>query len=404
MKVTKTKIAGLAIAMGLVSPSVFAQNMLQNYLDTAYSIMPNQWSLSLYEEAKYNDNIHNSIRGNEQDSLIFKTGAHGQLYRTKGNLTYGLQGDVSYDWYTKDSDDLSNFNWSLAPYIEGSFGKDFLQGLMISLKSRSVYEPYSRTDTRYVRHYENGIGLAYDYSRHERWGVVTTAEYTNYYYPQSKYNYSSTTNNKYNFAISPYYKVSEKIRTGAQFAYEIVDYRNDKKYDDSTNIKIMGFVDYRPSAFLNMTGYAGLERDAFDGESRGSVNDRDFEPVFAYVLRYIPNLDWTLSYNLRYEPEYGSETGRGQRQAWNNSLSLSWNATSKINFTQTFGLDINDEKNCREDTKEFKYSLRASYYATDSLTVYAGYEYDIVHFKYLDNACYHSNEFILGLRWTIGSK
>ena len=160
-------------------------------------------------------------------------------------------------------------------------------------------------------------------------------------------------------------------------------------------------MDYRPSMFLSMTASAGMERDSYDGRSRGSVNDRDFEPVFAYVLRYILSQDLTLSYNLRYEPDYGSETGRGQRQAWNNSLSVSWNATSKINFTQTFGFDMNDEKNCREDTNEFKYSLRANYYATESLTVYAGYEYDIVHFKYLDDSDYHSNEFLLGIRWTL---
>ena len=400
MKVTKTKIVGLAIAMGLVSPCAFSQNMLQNYLDVTTSIIPNAFSLSLYEEVKYNDNIHNSTRGDEEDSMIFKTGAHAQAYRTKGNVTYGVQGDVHYNWYTRDSDDLSNFNWNISPYIQGSFGKDWLQGLMISLKSRSVYEPYSKTDTRYVRHYENGIGLAYDYSRHERWGVLSAAEYTNQYYPQGKHNYSSTTNNKYNFSIAPYYKFTPKIRSGLQLAYEIVDYRDDKKYDDSTNIKIQGFVDYRPNMFLSMTAYAGLERDAYDGKSRGSVNDRDFEPVLAYVLRYIVTQNLTLSYNLRYEPDYGSDTGRGQRQSWNNTVSASWNATSKINITQTVGFDMNDEKNCAEDTNEFKYSFRANYYFTESMTVYAGYEYDIVHFRYYDDSDYHSNEFLLGVRWT----
>ena len=82
MKVSKTKIAVLALAMGLISPSLFAQSMLQNYLDVAASIIPNQFSLSLYEEAKYNDNIHNSS-SDEEGSLIFKTGASAQIYRTK---------------------------------------------------------------------------------------------------------------------------------------------------------------------------------------------------------------------------------------------------------------------------------------------------------------------------------
>ena len=400
MKVSKTKIAVLALAMGLISPSLFAQSMLQNYLDVAASIIPNQFSLSLYEEAKYNDNIHNSS-SDEEGSLIFKTGASAQIYRTKGNLTYGLDGDVSYDWYTKDSDDLSTLNWNLSPFINGSFNNKYLQGLMISLKSRSVYEPYSKTDTRYVKHYENGIGLAYDYSRQERWGVITTADYTNKYYPQGDRNYSSTTNNKYNLSIAPYYKFSEKVRTGIQAAYEKVDYRNDKKYDDSTSVKITGFVDYRANMFWNMTAYAGMERYSFDGISRDSNKDRDWEPVFEYVLRYVPSKDWMFSYNLRYEPEYGTETARGLRQAWNNSLRVSWNATSKINFTQSIGVDVSDERNCDEDTTEFKYSLRANYYATENLTVYAGYEYDDVHFKYLDDSDYHSNEFILGLRWSM---
>ena len=319
MNLSKSKFFGVLIALGLLPVSAFSQSMLQQYLDTASAIVPNQLKLSLYEEVKYNDNIHNSS-SDEEDSMIFKTGARADIFRTKGNLTYGLQGDVSYDWYTRDSDDMSAYDWNLSPYLQGNLGEKLLQGLMISLKSRSVYEPYSKRETRYVRHFENGVGLAYDYSRHERWGVISTFQYTNYYYPQSSHDYSSSTNNKYKFAIAPYYKVTEKVRTGLHLGYEIVDYRNDKKYDDSDNISITGFVDYRANMFLNMTAEAGMKRYNYDGRSKGSVDDRDFEPVFLYTLRYIPSKDWTLSYMLRYEPEYGSDDrrrdGAVQRDSW----------------------------------------------------------------------------------------
>lgn len=399
MKSTKTLC--FAVAAMFVAGGAYSQSMMQKYFDSAASIVPNTMNLSVYEEVKYNDNIHDSRHGTEDDSLIFKTGAAATIYRTKGNVTYGLDADASYNYYTRDSDDLSEFDWNLSPYLQGNFGESFLQGLMITLKSRSVYEPFSKTDTRYVRHYENGIGLAYDYSRHERWGVLTSFEYCNYYYPQSKRNINSTTHNDFDFSLAPYYKVSDKMKTGLHLTHERTYYRDAKKYDDFHKEEITGFVDYRMNMFCSVTAEVGASRVCYEGVSRDSKNDREWEPTSSLTFRYVPTLDWAFAYIVRYKPENGSERGRGQRQSWDNSLRASWQATAKINITNEVTFSMDDEKNCNDDTNELSYNLRVNYAMSDNITVYAGYAYDDVHFKYDGDSDYHTNEVLVGLRWSL---
>lgn len=393
------KGAALGMALLVAGEAVAASSTLGDYFEAASGLIPNKISLSCFEEVNYNDNIHDAIKGQERDSMIFKTGVTVDLYRVKGGINYGLIGDFSYDYYTKDSGDFNQFEWNISPHILGSFELLGLDKLMLSFETRSKIETVSTADTRYARHHTNGIHAVYDYGGPRRLGFMLTGDYVYEYYPQD--DFKSYSNQEYGFSFVPYYKVTEKIRTGIRLGYSETVYDYDYTNDDSDTITLNAFVDYRMTSFFSVYVEAGCEKQSYDGASKDSNNDRDYVPDYAITLRYLPISNLAIDIKSSVSPDDSlAGKGNGQSIDFDNSLTVRWFATSKISLQQTVGLDVQDEKNNNNDTHEFYYDARADYKCTEKLSFYAGYRYNNVQFDYEDDSDYYVNECYLGVRWS----
>lgn len=388
------------LCAGMFAGHAYAgSSTLSDYFEMTSGLIPNKLSLSIYEEIVYNDNIHDATKGNERDSLIFKTGIGANINRTVSGLTYGLKGNLSYDYYTKDSGDMNAFDWDISPVLLGNFGLLNMQNLMVIFTSSSSLEPLDTGDTRFARHYENGLHAVYDYSKHEKWGFILTGDYVYDLYTQDEF--ESYTNHEYGFSLVPYYKLTEKVKTGVRLGYSETKYKNDDTNDDSYTVTINGFVDYRMSQLFSVNLEAGVQKRCYEGESEGSNKDRDFMPDYSITLRYLPfsNLAFDLKSSLSTGDSLTTERG-GLALENDTSLTMRWDATSKISITQTVGLNIQDEKNNDADTKEFYYDLLADYAFSKAMSVYAGYKYNNIQFDYRTGDDYYVNECRLGFRWS----
>ncbi|MBP1583442.1 MAG: hypothetical protein J6866_05765, partial [Victivallales bacterium] len=180
-----------------------ADYTLSDFFTAAASYTPNKLKASVFAEVGYDDNIHNAVHKYERDSLYLKAGVSADIYRTKGDISYGLLGQVSFDYYDHDAHDMNQFEWSLAPHLLGKFEVLGNDTLMISLRSRNKKEKIDAADTRYARKMVNGISLAYDINPHDKFGLAIDSSYDNTYYSQKEFK----DHNKQDFdvAATPYY-------------------------------------------------------------------------------------------------------------------------------------------------------------------------------------------------------
>ena len=210
------KVVAAVLFSSICMSQLQAQSFLSDYFETAAAAIPNRLTLSAFEEVRYNDNIHDSAT-RRVGSFINECGLSLDWYKNYENGKYGVIGDISYEYYDKDSDE-SEFKWNISPFILG--GIDLLGNdrLMLTLSSRSVNEKYDTSDTNHTTHIDNTIGLTYDMLKFARWGVALSARYFNKYYTDSDYKDKSY--QEYSFGVAPYYNLTDKIKLGIRSSYK----------------------------------------------------------------------------------------------------------------------------------------------------------------------------------------
>lgn len=367
---------------------------LSDYLHDAISVVPNKLELSVYESVMYNDNIKNSAV-NEHDSFIFKTGILADVFRTHGDLEYGVIGDVAYEYYTRFSGDMNQFDWSVLPYFKGCL--DDVQNLKISISSVSNVTALEGPGAKFARHYDTGASAVYEFKASNKTGVILSGDYLYKYYTQKEF--EDRTYQKMEFSVSPYYNVNSKLRTGIRAGYSQRFYDSNRINNDSYKWTINGFADYRMNPFLRLYTEAGVERKAYEGRAKDTKGDRDWNGDFQVRLTYTPHIRWTIQLNsyMRSDDSYASS--RGLAYVWNNNVRVKYTATKKLDFVAFGGYEMQDEKNNAQDTGEWYASIRTNYKFSDRFAAYAAYKYNNVQYKYDGDGDYDVNEFTLGLSY-----
>jgi len=377
-----------------------ADYTLSDFFTAAASYTPNKLKASVFAEVGYDDNIHNAVHKYERDSLYLKAGVSADIYRTKGDISYGLLGQVSFDYYDHDAHDMNQFEWSLAPHLLGKFEVLGNDTLMISLRSRNKKEKIDAADTRYARKMVNGISLAYDINPHDKFGLAIDSSYDNTYYSQKEFK----DHNKQDFdvAATPYYKISEKVKAGVSVGYSTTVYDKHDTYSDSKMLTIMGMVDYRMTDMFGINVKAGAQKKYMAGRARDCRYDRDFKPAATIALRYLPNKSMVTELRSHYGLDDGCSS-RGIRTVWENSLGMIWSITEKITLAPRTGYYIHDEKERVADgldTAEFFISTTAEYKFNEHFLTYLTYKYNNTQYKYDDDRDYDVNEVKFGVKYT----
>ena len=389
------KVVAGVLFTGICMSQLQAQSFLSDYFDTAAAAIPNKLSISAFEEVRYNDNIHNSA-SRKVGSFINECGLTLDWYKNYENGKYGVIGDISYEYYAKDSDE-NEFKWNISPFILG--GIDLLGNdrLMLTLSSRSVNEKYDSSDTKRTSHIDNRIGLTYDMLKFARWGVALSARYFNKYYTDSDYKDKSY--QEYAFGVAPYYNLTDRIKLGIHSSYKERFYRNNNSNDDSKTYEIAPFIDYRQSSKFSVHLGAGLSRTEYKGRSQGTNGDGDWEPVANMTFRYTPVKNFILTYLSSLEWE-DTGSGRGGRMSYYNSVRATWQITHRISFSPGVSMDIRDERNAMYDCTEYSVFANLNYRFSERISAYLGYEYEKNKYKYISTRDYDVNECWLGVKIT----
>ena len=388
-------VAGI-LFFGACMSQIKAQSFLSEYFETAASAIPNRFGISAYEEIRYNDNIHDSA-SRKVSSFINEAGISLDWYKNLESYKYGLIGDISYEYYDKDSHDLNDFTWNISPFVLGNidvFGND---SLMISLSSRSITDKYDSSDTKHVTHIDNRIGLTYDILKFARWGVALSGGYFYKYYTDSDYKKHSY--QEYHFGVAPYYRLTEKVKIGINNSYKERLYTNNKYHDDSKTYAITSFIDYRQSNIFSVHFGVGASYTEYEGRSVGTNGDKEWQPIANFTFRYYPVNNFTLSYLSSFEWE-DSGAGRGGRTSFYNALRATWQITPKITFSPGVSIDQQDERNAMYDSTEYTVFANLDYHFSNRVTAYLGYEYENNKYKYLSSRNYEVNECWLGVKVT----
>jgi len=395
MKKSKKILAFAGIAAVAASVTASAASVaLGEYFQSVVGLVPNKLEISAYEQVRYNDNINNAS-SDETDSVVFKTGINLDIYRMRGDMRYGVNGDFGYEYYTHEQHDHNQFTWNISPFIMGNIAD--IQNLKISFNSKAKIEPVSRFDTRRARSYDNGVSLVYDYTRHERYGFALTGDYDYLYYPQKEFR--GYTKQSYGVSLAPYYKLSDKIRLGVRSSYVRTDYAHDELHDDSDELTINGFVDYHMNQFVSAYAEAGTSQRFYEGDSKNSNGDREWMPDFLVGLKYQPTKHWTYNLSTSLAPKDTNSVARGDSMNWATIFTVAWKPVTKFALTNEVGISVEDEKNSEFDTREVFYSARADYAFSNKLSVYTQYKYNNIQFPYESSRDYAINEVIAGVRY-----
>ena len=384
MKMNSTRKIGTvaaALACAACVDAMAASTVIRDFLDDTISLVPNQFDVSLFERVTYTDNVKNSPK-DRIDSVHFDTGLGIEAYRNKGDLSYGVSGEVSYDYYTRRSSDMNGWDWNITPFIKAS-GLSDIHNLKLSLNMYGKIEPLSNSDLRYSRHYTTEALATYDYARHEHWGFMLNGGYKYDYYPQDEFeDYSKHT---FTGSFVPYYRFNDDVKTGMRLQIEKTAYDSNRVRSDSYKQTYNLFVDYRMNSFLEAYAEGGIEKRSYSGKARGSNGDRDWNWDFLAALRYSPTIRLKFELKSQFDIEdstSGKSYGGGAAYVWDNSIAATWKPEAKYDFTAKAGIESQNEVNSDDDTTEYYVLFRASYRFNEHLNVYAQYKYDKVDFKY----------------------
>ena len=394
---TSHKIGTMAavIACAACVETMGASTVIRDFFDDTISLVPNQLDVAVFEKVVYTDNVKNGPHNNMVESVHFKTGIAVDAHRNQGDLSYGIKGSVSYDYYTRKSADMNQWDWDITPYIKGSSILD-IHNLKVGLTLHNSIEPMSNNDTRYARHHIFGAHASYDYSRDPRYGIMLNGSYKYDYYPQDEFeDYSKQ---RFTASAAPYYRFSSDLRTGIRAQYEKLVYESDKKQNDSYKQTYNVFADYRINSFVETYAEAGIEKKAYKGRGRDTKEDREWNWNGLASIRYYPTLRTKIELKTELDVEDSTAGGRGAAFVWDNSIAFSWKPEKKYQFTTKFGAETQDEKNNRADTTEYYITVSGNYAVTPALNLFAQYKYDNVDFKYLSRD-YYENEVTLGVSY-----
>ncbi len=390
------KVINSGIFCLFASGTLFAaSSTLSDYFYETGKILPNTLKIGISEIVTYNDNINKGTRSSSQSAWEFNTDVNIDLYRTLGNVTYGLQGSVGWNHY-HNSPRESAPDIDLSPYFE--FGQD-LGNLMLSGGITYKDETMSNSDRRFAKYYDAVIRAAYDLNSHERYGAIISGDYNYQYYTDKEFD--GKDNAKYGLSLAPYYVLSPKTKVGVRFGYQRTDYRNDRDHDDLEELYLNLFVNYRVSLKVNMTAEAGATRSSYvGGPSAGTTGDDDINPNYRLGLTYnmLSNVTFTLS--LSHNPENSLEQdSRGLTVSNESRLGMTWIINPKLRLSQSLAATLKDEKNSTWDSRQYEYDVRLDYALRERLNLHAGYTYSTTHFKYEDDSNFKSNEVSLGVSW-----
>ena len=395
---TTHKIGALAAAIACAAcvETMGASTVIRDFFDETISLVPNQLDVAVFEKVTYTDNVKNGPHNNMIESVHFKTGIAVDAYRNQGDLSYGVKGSFAYDYYTRRSGDMNQWDWDIIPFIKGTSIAD-IHNLKIAASVKNSIESLSNADTRYARHHIIGASASYDYSRHEHWGVMVNGAYKYDYYPQDEFeDYSKQ---RFTASIAPYYRMNSNLKTGIRAQYEKIIYESSKVQNDSQKQTYNLFVDYRINSRVEAYAEAGLEKKAYKGAAKGSNEDRDWNWDALASIRYYPTLRTKIELKTEVDVEDTTSGGRGAAFAWDNSIAFSWKPETRYQFTTKLGAETQDEKNNRSDSTEYYISVRGNFAVNEKLNLFAQYKYDNVDFKYVSRD-YYENEVSLGVSYT----
>ena len=397
MKKIFSFIAALSVMACLTATA--ASNDVSAYLDSALSILPNQLSLSVFEEIGHTNNAYKSS-GKRSGSYYFKTGFSPAISREKGNLTYGLKGRFTYDYYTRFSGDLNQFNWSLTPTISyKDDGEGLIRDLTLGMNSTAKVDSLNNVNRRYARSYITTVSAGVDLAFTEKLGILVNGKYVNDYYTQDDFkDFSKQT---YEANATPYFQLTEKTRAGVRFGYEKVDYNHKGAYDDYHRYVINGLVGYHDDKF-SATAETGLEQVNYAGQTgHYAAGDGHWKWNYGLNLKYKPVTNFETSFALS-SGRKDSSVGYGRSDAVQNKIALGakWSATSHILLLGRVGVLDNNEKKSEMDNREFFTELQANYIFNNGISLYLGYKYRNIQFRYDGDFDYSVTEYFLGCRYT----
>ena len=155
------------------------------------AIFPNELAVSVNKEVSYDDNVYRATKGDERGRWIFSTGLTAKWFRTSTYLTYGLEGEITYDHYHK-AHELSRLSIHCPPILMGNLGVG-TDDLYLNFYSTCDFDRLSNVDQRYARSYTNGVQAVWNLIDHERWGLAITGDWAYEYYPTKNSKTTPTT-------------------------------------------------------------------------------------------------------------------------------------------------------------------------------------------------------------------
>ncbi|MBR6470526.1 MAG: hypothetical protein IKS83_01895, partial [Victivallales bacterium] len=190
-------------------------------------------------------------------------------------------------------------------------------------------------------------------------------------------------------------------RGGIRLGYEETKYDHNGAYDNFNRYVVNGLVDFRNDKF-SVTAESGMEHLNYDGET-GHIADADgqwkFNGRFSLKYRPVSNFETGLALSTGRE---NSSVGYGRNASVQNKIAMSakWMATSHIVLLGRLGVSDNNEKESTMDNREFFTELQANYIFTNGISLYVGYKYRNIQFRYDSDYDYSVTEYFMGCRYT----
>lgn len=395
--------AALLVLAGLATGLRADESTLETYLDRSLRFIPNDVSLTLSQEIRYNDNIDEARRSDRSGSFISNTSARGSITRTIDKFTYGIEGGVSYEHYfhKRKNDDGKGFSYSFAPIALGSFDFDRI-GAMLSFHSSYRTEEVDASDTTTTMVARNSVKLALQREFTGKTGLVVTFDYNNVHYSKNKfkeYNYQN-----YGVVAAPYYNYSPKTKIGMTFGAERRSYNHssDDGHADYNKYKVGIYGNYAASDRSRLFAEAGLTKlDYKDGSLSSKGKDSDDWHNYVTVGAIYQAFE-DLSFRLRLSRDANDSfaaNAHGVRVTYRSALTATWNITGKLDFVPGFMAAYHDERTTNDDFYEFMLDFLLRYNFNAHWNFYAGYNIEHNRFKHNDDKNFVENELRVGATW-----
>ena len=395
--------AALLMLAGLAAGLRADESTLETYLDRSLRFIPNDVSLTLSQEIRYNDNIDEARRSDRSGSFISNTAAKASITRTIDKFTYGLEGGVSYEHYfhKRKNDDGKGFSYSFAPIALGSFDFDRI-GAMLSFQSSYRNEEVDASDTTTTMVARNTVKLALQREFTGKTGIVVTGDYTNVHYSKSEFKDLNYQN--YGVVAAPYFNYSPKTKLGMTFGAERRSYNHSSKTDHSNynKYKVGVYGNYAATDRSRLFAEGGFTKIDYQDGSLASKDDSsdkwyDYITVGA-AYQAFEDLSFLLRLSRDITDSFGANA-HGIRVTYRGALTATWNITGKLDFVPGVMASYNDERTSDDDFYEFMLDFLLRYNFNAHWNFYAGYNIEHNRFKHNDEKNFVENELRVGATW-----